>query len=35
MEGKRGTETALSLFLGDDIESVVTGIELKQTGSDQ
>ena len=35
MEGKRGTEAALSLFLGDDIESVLTGIELKQTGSDE
>ena len=35
MEVKRGTEAALSLFLSDDIESVVTGIELKETGSDE
>ena len=28
MEGKRGTEAALSLFVCDEIESVVTGTEL-------
>ena len=35
MEGKRGTEAALSLFLCDEIESVVTGTELKQAGSNE
>ena len=35
LEGKRRTEAALSLFLCDEIESVVTGTELKQAGSNE
>ena len=35
MEGKRGTEAALSLFLFDEIESVVTGVKLTQAWSDE
>ena len=35
LEGKQGTEAALSLFLYDEIESVVTVIEPTQAGSDE
>ena len=37
MEGKMegGTESALSLFVCDEIESVVTVGELTHTGSDE
>ena len=37
LEGKTegGTESALSLFVCDEIESVVTGEELTHTGSDE